>query len=164
MALSDACFEYLEAHGAAAAEFAKMIHHYSSPDDPLRYGAEIDALRRACSAVADAPYDPVAGSRLIELASSVMRFHDTPADASIAIKRMADMRRLIHILQDTLDADEAATVPALVQNVVATTGYTERAASRLKVLLAQIGKPTYDVAIKIIGDIGSAVAKKMLGL
>jgi hypothetical protein len=31
-------------------------------------------------------------------------------------------------------------------------------------MLAKLGKSTYDVAIKIISDIGSATVKKMLGL
>jgi len=30
--------------------------------------------------------------------------------------------------------------------------------------LSRLGKPSYDVAIKIISDIGSATVKKMLGL
>ena len=162
MALSDACFEYLEAHAAAAAALAKMVHQYAAPSNPLRYGAEMDVLRRACAAVSDAPYDPVAGSHLIELASAVMRIHDTPPGA--VAQRTTDMQRLISVLQENLDKAEAATVPAIVQNVVATSVYTERAASRLQAILTRVGRPAYDVAIKIIGDIGSAAAKKLLGL
>ena len=61
MALSDSCFEFLDAVTIAASALAKDVHHYSSPDNPISHGAEIDALRRACSAVAEAPYDPDAG-------------------------------------------------------------------------------------------------------
>ena len=78
MALSDACFDFLEAVGGAARKLADEAHWYSAPDNPLRYGEEIDALRRACMVVAEAPYDPEAGVRLLRLAASVMRHHDTP--------------------------------------------------------------------------------------
>jgi hypothetical protein len=53
---------------------------------------------------------------------------------------------------------------AVVQNVVTETGYSKRAAERLKTLLTKLGKRTYGVAIKIISDIGSATVKKILGL
>jgi hypothetical protein len=46
MALSDSCFEFLDAVAAAASALAKDVHHYAAPDNPLRYGSEIDALRR----------------------------------------------------------------------------------------------------------------------
>ena len=37
-------------------------------------------------------------------------------------------------------------------------------ASRIAIILKRLGSSTYDVAIKIITDIGSATGKKMLGL
>ena len=39
-----------------------------------------------------------------------------------------------------------------------------KAASRIAVVSKRLGSPTYDVAVKIITDIGSAMVKKMLGL
>ena len=39
-----------------------------------------------------------------------------------------------------------------------------RASERLKSLLGKVSKSTYDLSIKIIGDIGSAIVKKTLGL
>jgi hypothetical protein len=62
------------------------------------------------------------------------------------------------------DSKEKATIPTVVENVVVETRFTLQAAERLKTMLAKLGKPTYDVAIKIISDIGSATVKKMLGL
>jgi hypothetical protein len=49
-------------------------------------------------------------------------------------------------------------------NVVAETRFTPQAAERLKAMLSKLGKSAYEIAIKIISDIGSATVKKMLGL
>ena len=164
MALSDACFEFLETVASAADELARGVHHYSDPEYPVRYGAEIDALRRACAGVKEAPYDPEAGARLIRLAASVMAFLDAVPDTEQARMRMAATTQLIRILESELKGDEALAVSALIRNVVVDTSYTKKASERLKTILAKLGKPTYETAIKIISDIGSATAKKMLGL
>jgi hypothetical protein len=75
------------------------------------------------------------------------------------------MKRLVRLLQTELEGEDAAAISAVVSNVVAETGYTRPAAERLKnAMLSKLGKSAYDVAIKIIGDIGSATVKKMLGL
>ncbi len=55
--LSDACSEFIHSVEKAAGILAKAVHHYSEPDGPFGYGAEIDALRRACAAVKERPYD-----------------------------------------------------------------------------------------------------------
>jgi hypothetical protein len=65
MALSDSCYNYLNAVADAAKVLADDAHHYSAPDNALAYGQEIDALRRACVAAAAAPYDPDAASRVV---------------------------------------------------------------------------------------------------
>jgi hypothetical protein len=39
-----------------------------------------------------------------------------------------------------------------------------QASERFKTMLSKLGKSAYEVAIKIISDIGSATVKKMLGL
>jgi hypothetical protein len=44
------------------------------------------------------------------------------------------------------------------------TAFTEPASLRLKAMLSRLGKPAYEIAIKVISDIGSATAKKILGL
>ncbi len=137
MGLSDVCFEFLEAVSTAADDLARGVHHYSDPESPIPYGSEIDALRQACAA---AP------------------------ETQVASAREAEMKKLVHLLQAEFDGDEAAAVPAVVKNVVAETGYTERASKRLKAMLPKLGKSAYDIAIKIISDIGSATVKRLLGL
>jgi hypothetical protein len=77
MALSDSCFEFMQQTADAANVLSVAIHHYAAPDYPISYGIEIDALRRACAAVKERPFDPEAGAELLRLAASVMTFHDT---------------------------------------------------------------------------------------
>jgi hypothetical protein len=74
------------------------------------------------------------------------------------------MKKLIRLLEEPLNEAEKAAVPAVVQNVMVETKFTPLAAERLKAMLSKVGKSTYDIAIKIISDIGSATVKKMLGL
>jgi hypothetical protein len=164
MALSDSCFEFLQAVAAAAAQLGRDAHHYSDPQNPLRYGPEIDALRRACVAAVDAPYDPEAGARVLRLAASVMRFHDTPSGTDRETSLQAELDQLVHVIQTDLDPDDAAAVPAVIEQIAAETPFTGLATERLKLMLSKISKPAYDVAIKIIGDIGAATVKRMLGL
>ena len=164
MALGDACFEYMQATVDAADALATAVHHYSAPHSPVAYGVEIDALRRACAAVRDRPYDPQSGAELLRLAASVMVYHDTPPDTPEAVHRQTELKKLIRLLEDALDEDQRTTVPAVVENVVVETKFTPQAAERLKAMLSKLGKSAYDVAIKIISDIGSATVKKMLGL
>lgn len=92
MALSDSCADFMQAINAAADELALAVHHYSDPNSPIRYGPEIDALRRACVAVADAPYDPEANCRLFRLAESTMRYHDTPPGSTESSQREAELK------------------------------------------------------------------------
>jgi hypothetical protein len=164
MALSDSCFEFMQNTADAAEALAAAVHHYAAPDYPIPYGVEIDALRRACAAVKERPYDPASGAELLRLASSVMIFHDTPPDTPEHLHREVEMKKLVRLLQETLDGNDGAAVPTVVQNVVVETRFTSQAGERLKTMLAKLGKSTYDVAIKIISDIGSATVKKMLGL
>ncbi|MGY4254592.1 hypothetical protein ACVI1L_001660 [Bradyrhizobium sp. USDA 4516] len=164
MALSDACFDFLQATAEAAEALAEGVHRYSAPDYPIPYGNEIDALRRACLALRERPYDPVAAAELFRLVSKVMAFHDAPPDTPESAHRETEMKTLIRLLEEPLDSSDKAAVPAVVSNVVAETKFTAMAAERLKGMLSKLGKSAYDVAIKIISDIGSATVKKMLGL
>lgn len=162
--MSDACFDFLAAVGAAARELSEQVHWYSAPDYPLRYKEEIDALRRACASVAESPYDAETSARLIRLAASVMRYHDTPPGVPEHAEHREEMNTLIQLLQADLCAEDAEAVPAVIENVVQDSRFTESAAARLKAMLPRLGKVAYDAAIKILTDIGSATAKKMLGL
>ncbi len=74
------------------------------------------------------------------------------------------MKRLIRLLHEELNKDDAISVPAIVSNIVAETQYTPAAANRIKELLSKLGTSAYDAAIKIITDIGSTTVKKILDL
>lgn len=164
MALSDSCFEFLQAVGKAAEQLGHEAHYYSAPDHPLKYGSEIDALRRACVAAAESPYDPEGGARLIRLAAAVMRYHDTAPSAADQEVNRTKLKQLVSALQTALGPEDAAAVPAVVEQIAVQTPYTAQATKRLKVMLSKVGKATYDVSIKIISDVGAATAKKILGL
>lgn len=162
--LSDACFDFLTSFGEAARKLADDAHWYASPSNPLQYGKEIDALRRACMEVAEKPTDADAGAHLLRLAVSILRYHDTPPDAPEEVARKQEMMSLVRTLQASLASEEAALVPVLVEGLVQEGAAGEEAAGRLKSILGRLGKPAYDLTIKIVSDIGSATVKKMLGL
>ena len=165
MSLSDACFDFLRANEKAAEQLAAAVHHYSAPNYPITYGVEIGALRQACLAVKERPYDPEAGAALLRLAASVMIFHDAVPFEAERIRREAEMKKLIRkLLEEPLQGEDETAITATIQNVVVETPFTPAAAARLKTLLSKVGGSTYDVAIKIITDIGSATVKKILGL
>src|ERR1700752_2508672 len=118
MALSDACFEFLQANAKAAEELATAVHHYATPGYPITYGIEIDALRQACLTVRERPYDAEAGAELLRLAASVMTFHDAAPFEPERIRREAEMNKLIRkLLEEPLQADDKAAVPATIQNI-----------------------------------------------
>jgi hypothetical protein len=164
MALSDSCFEFLHSVAEGAAQLGREAHRYSDPETPIQYGSEIDALRRACVAAGEAPYDSEAVARVVRLAASIMRYHDTPPGTEPETERRAKLNTLVRTIQAELSPEDAAAVPAVVDQVVAETPFTKQAAERLKSILSKLGKPAYDIVIKIIGDIGSATVKRMLGL
>src|SRR3954463_14690304 len=118
MALSDECWEFLHSVSEAAEKLARGVHYYSDPQYPIPYGSEIDALRQACAAVAQTPYDPEAGARLLRLAATAMAFHDTVPGSAEMFARGPEMKRLVRLLQTELDGEDAATISAVVNNVV----------------------------------------------
>ena len=79
-------------------------------------------------------------------------------------ERRAELATLIRLMQADLDAEDASAVPSIVENVVSETPFTERAARNLIALLPKLGRAAYDMAIKLITDIGPATVKKILGL
>jgi Uncharacterized protein conserved in bacteria (DUF2321) len=162
MSLSDACFEFTQTLVAASHELLEAVEWYA--DSPLAYGDEISALRQACLDVQRTPWSPDAAATLIRLATSVIGYHDTPPYTPGEIQRRAEMRQLIDILRPALDDADALEVKRLLPDVVGETTETGKAASRLRVILAKVGKATYEVAIKVLTDIASETAKKMLGL
>jgi hypothetical protein len=163
MALSDSCFSFLTAVSKAAGEFAKEAHHYSAPDYPIVYGSEIDALRRTAAIVRDHPYDAEAGARLLKLASTIGRALDTAPGSPELEARQKDIDDLVRTLTAEIRGEDAASLPSIIENVTKDTPYTEKAAGRLVELLTKVGKSTYDVAIKVLGDIATSAAKKWMG-
>ncbi|WP_144243590.1 DUF2321 domain-containing protein [Azospirillum argentinense] len=164
MALSDACSEFISEVDEAARRLAEAVHWYAAPGMPLSYGEEIDALRRACAKVDASPLDPEARAELLRLAVAVLRYLDTPPDAPQLQQRRSEMETLIRLLQAGLSAEDAAEVPAVIKDVAQENERTAAAAARLRAMLSKLGKPAYDVAIKVISDIASATAKRFLGL
>jgi hypothetical protein len=162
--LSDSCHKFLTTVSDAARKLAEEAHWYSDPDSSFRYGQEVDALRRACVEVADDPMKVEAGANLLRLARSVMQFHDTPPGMAETDARQAEMLALVRLLQAELPPDQAKDVPAVVKGLGQDGPAGEQAGSRMKGLLTRLGKPAYDMAIKIISDVGSATVKKLLGL
>jgi hypothetical protein len=164
MSLSDACFEFLQAVENATDKLSNQAHYYGAPDYPIQYGPEVDALKRMAATVAEHPYDDMAVKRLVELATSVGPALDAPPDNAQFEAREAEVRRLVRIIQAELYGEDRESVEAVVKNAVEETPYNVAAAGRLKTMLSKLGKPAYDLAVKIISDVGSAAAKKLLGL
>jgi hypothetical protein len=163
MALSDSCFDFLTAVSEAAGRFAKEAHHYSAPDYPIVYGPEIDALRRTAAIVRDHPYDAEAGARLLKLASTIGRALDTAPGSPELQAKQQSVDDLIRSLLPEVKDEDAASLPSIIENVTKDTPYTEKAAGRLKGILGKVGKSTYDLAIKVLGDIATTAAKKWMG-
>lgn len=161
MSLSDSCFDFTEAIIAAARELQAATEHYA--DSPLDYGAETEALRNACLEVQRFPWNAEAAITLVRLASSVMRYHDTVPGSPHEINRREEMNRLVELLVPDLSAADASVVKRLLPDIIQDTPQAERAATRLRPILSKLGKVTYDMAIKIITDIASDTAKKLLG-
>jgi hypothetical protein len=78
--------------------------------------------------------------------------------------REKQMDELIRLLTKQVTGEDAESMPSVIKNVVVDTPYTEKAAVRLKEILSKVGKSTYDIAIKVIGDIATVAAKKWMGL
>ncbi|MCI4680154.1 DUF2321 domain-containing protein [Rhodoblastus acidophilus] len=162
--LSDACFDFLQAFSIAAVKLFQDVHHYSAPAFSSAYGPEIAALRRACAKFQEQPYDAEAGAELLRLAKTIMFFHDTPPSSEKWEARRHEMKRLIQVIQNDLDEAERGLVPQIVSEALTSEDTTNSAAIRMKGLLSKLTKGAYDIAIKIISDIGSEVIKKPLGL
>lgn len=162
--LSDSCHDFLVRVGDAARQLTEDAHHYSAPDWLDTYGSEADALKRASKRVADDPLNADALGELMRLAIAIMRFHDTPLPTPEAGSREREMKELVRLLRRDLDEEDATAAAVVVAQVTRDGPEAEVAASRLKAMLAKLGKPTYDIVVKILSDIGSATIKKTLGL
>jgi Uncharacterized protein conserved in bacteria (DUF2321) len=161
--LSDACFEFLDSLRDAARVLAQQSAW--CVDSPLGYGEEIDAVLVACREVeSPKPWNEEAAVRLIKLAGSVLRYHDSFPGSPHYAARLARMNALVGIVRSDLGDAEANEVAALVSDLASDMPKGESAAMRLKPILLRLGKAGYDMAMKIITDVASEVVKKALGL
>jgi hypothetical protein len=76
-----------------------------------------------------------------------------------AIQNLAEVLR-----EGGLSEEDVAKAESSLPDVIADTPKTEGASLRLKRLLGTLGKPAYDIAVKVISDIASETAKKTMGL
>ena len=63
-----------------------------------------------------------------------------------------------------LTAEDRDELDSVLPDVVRDTPKSESAALRMKRVLSKVGKPLYDVALKVATDVASETAKKTLGL
>src|SRR5947207_159607 len=118
MALSDSCFTFLNEVAQAAGRLANEAHHYSAPDYPIQYGPEIDALERMAVLFRDHPYDAAVGARLLDLASAVGRYLDTPPGAKELPERSTKVAELMQQMSGDLGMEDSKSLPSVIENVV----------------------------------------------
>lgn len=99
-----------------------------------------------------------------------MSFHEPPvpnnchACGTAYPWRQDALAAAIEAAQLELDVTDALEASALVKVISTDNPRTEIAALKLRRLLSKMSKPTYDVVIKVIGDVAAATAKSNLGL
>lgn len=76
-----------------------------------------------------------------------------------AIENLRDVLR-----EGDLSEADFAELESALPDVIRDTPKTESASLRVKRLLGGVGKPVYDVAVRVISDIASETAKKTMGL
>lgn len=163
LALSDVCAEFGWAVADAARQLAKMVEHYGD-GHPIPYGVEIEGLRKACADVVRDPDDHAAVARLVQLAVATRQAHDTVPGGPSWAERHAGMQKLSALLIADVGEERAKEIADLIPAVAADTPQAAGAARRLKELLPKLGKAAYDIAIKVISDVASETAKKIMGL
>ena len=90
MALSDACADFIQEIENAARKLAEAAHHYGAPGYPIKYGVEVDALKRLAANVAEQPYEPTGVGALVSIASKVGVYLDAhPDDPALERKKLA---------------------------------------------------------------------------
>jgi len=162
VALSDACAEFIWDIEAAIKHLAELVEHYSGR--PTAYGIEIGGLRKACADAIRDPDDHTAVARLMQLAVATRRAHDAVSYTPEWNNRHEKMRELAQVLAADVGEAQAHEIIRLLPAIATDTPQAVGAAQRLKELLPRLGKAAYDIAIKVISDLASETAKKILGL
>jgi hypothetical protein len=164
MALSDSCAEFIQAIEEAARKLSEDAHHYGAPDYPIKYGLEVETLKRAAMEVVECPVNAPAVGALVAVAAKVGVYLDAHPDDPELERKRAAVERVVNLLL-LAHVGERANVESVVTTVVVSEGkYVSKAAAELKRLLSKLQKPAYDTTVKIISDVASATVKKMLGL
>jgi hypothetical protein len=79
--------------------------------------------------------------------------------------QLAAIENLTEIVRDgELSEGDVAEIQATLPDVLRETPKTQSASLKLNRLLGKLGKPTYDIALKVVTDIASETAKKTMGL
>jgi hypothetical protein len=79
--------------------------------------------------------------------------------------QLAAQQNLIEVLRESeVPPGDVAIIEASLPDIVAETPKSEAASLRVKRILTAMGKPAYDISIKVISDLASETAKKTLGL
>jgi hypothetical protein len=68
------------------------------------------------------------------------------------------------LLESELAAEDREEIERALPDVLRDTPKTENAALKVKRLLGKVGKPLYDIAIKVLSDVASETAQKAMGL
>jgi len=66
--------------------------------------------------------------------------------------------------ESELSTQDREEIDKALPDVLGDTAKTESAALKVKRILGKIGKPAYEVVIKVVTDVASETAKKTLGL
>jgi hypothetical protein len=66
--------------------------------------------------------------------------------------------------QSDLSSQDVEIIEAALPDVLRDTPKTESSSLKLKGVLAKVGKPVYDISVKVITDVASETARKILGL
>lgn len=164
MSLSDVCFDFLVSVSDAAEELAKGVHWYSQPGYPISYGEEIDALRRACLALTQSPYDGEKGAHLVRLAASVLRYHDTPPDVNKYESYKSHIEQLTQLLESSSESIDALDASYLVNHLISETPFTKYTLKRLHTLLLTLTDNAQKEVINILNEIGCTLVRNELGI
>ena len=78
--------------------------------------------------------------------------------------RQQALAAAVEALQMELEGPDATEAAALVPLVATDGPRTEVSAMKLKRLMGKLAKPAYDFSIKVVSDVASETAKKVLGL
>ena len=76
-----------------------------------------------------------------------------------AIENLRDILR-----ESELAVEDREEIERALPDVLRDTPKTESAALKVKRLLGKVGKPFYDIAIKVVSDVASETAQKTMGL